>query len=262
VLINLIFAVALSSQPPSPSLRPVSSNEQSQAAGGTGGGQTDQRGTENSPLVVKLRTTKDSDKEAADEADYAKQEAADNRYLLVVTCILAVAALLQWAVMVWQACLLNRQTKTQVAEYKAANRPEITVQSVTARLMVNNSRETIGASVTCFNRGRVRAINVVVHGNIVRSRPMQDAHGPVIQTRSSVINRGMAHQFYIDSEYPLSDQAVLDSSAGQARLYCYGNIAYESEGVGYVGRTGFCYVWDSQKENWYSADIPELEYEF
>jgi hypothetical protein len=147
-------------------------------------------------------------------------------------------------------------------EFNAAHRPEITIQSITANIEVVDGSERIGASILCFNKGRVMATNIVVRGRITRTlEPPPQAAFEDVPTRANTIGKGMGHQFYMRSDYSLSEQALLDSSAGQPRLWCVGVIHYHIQSGGIAGQTGFSRIWDSQRQNWQPTDKPELDWE-
>lgn len=183
---------------------------------------------------------------------------------LVSTFAIAAFTLTLWRATSYQARLTRESIDLAREEFNAAFRPEIAIQSFTPHTVIKNDRECIGAEITCFNKGRVQAVQFIVRGEIIRTVGAPSGGGgtrPEVATRSRTVNRGMVHQFYINSEYPLSDQAILDSSSGQARLYCVGLILYSGQWGSVAGQTGFCRIWESQKQQWQDTNLPGFEFE-
>jgi hypothetical protein len=74
---------------------------------------SDQRGA--TPIVVQALPAPLSDKEAAD-IKFRERQAKNDRLLILITGILAVAALLQWGALGYQSWLLRKSIRTQAAD--------------------------------------------------------------------------------------------------------------------------------------------------
>jgi hypothetical protein len=159
--------------------------------------------------------------------------------------------------------LTSQQISLARDDFNAANRPEIAIQSIVLREHFVNERLCLAASVTCFNRGRVEATKFQVFGDILRTaQPAPDVLRDEIKTRSSVVRRGMAHQFDIKSDYPMDDESFRDAFSDKdhgPRVYCVGVIHYSNPGGDPIGKTGFCRVW--RDNAWQPTNNPELEFE-
>jgi hypothetical protein len=108
------------SQQPSIGAGPQDSRPENSASEGNQSTKPDDRGTPNAPFVVKVLTAPQSDKESADIANAANQEAANGRGLLWLTGALGCVAFLQRGVMLWQACLLRHSVKASESAARAA----------------------------------------------------------------------------------------------------------------------------------------------
>lgn len=108
----------------------------------------DKRGTDTSPIVIKMLDTPQSEARAEDAAKHQNEEAANSSRLVWITGILALAAILQWFVMIWQARQLKRSVDLQANSERAF-----------LYTMVPNSNETLekpGQQVT--NSLKVKSI--------------------------------------------------------------------------------------------------------
>ena len=76
---------------------------------------SDQRGTENAPIFIQALPAPLSDKEAAD-VQFRERQAKNDRLLILITGVLAVAALLQWGALGYQSWLLRKSIRTQTAD--------------------------------------------------------------------------------------------------------------------------------------------------
>jgi hypothetical protein len=82
------------------------------------------------PLAVTLVESPATKSEAAQATRTAEMEAATNRYLFYVTSVLAVAAVLQWLVMLWQTLQIRKSVDLANKEFIAAHRPRLRLQRV------------------------------------------------------------------------------------------------------------------------------------
>lgn len=126
ILSAIIFALGLmgaASNPPVPGGFKHGSKNKNHAADGPQGTSDDQRGTEGAPIVVKLTTTPQSEKIASNIAKKAHQQATDNRVLVIITGILALAAILQWGALAYQGRWLRRSVLVQERALIELERP-------------------------------------------------------------------------------------------------------------------------------------------
>lgn len=90
----------------------------------------DQRGTKNAPFVVDIFKTQQENRRSENEAEYAKQNAADTGSLFRATVVLAILAALQWVVMLWQGRWIKKQVMLGREEFNASHRPRIKIRSI------------------------------------------------------------------------------------------------------------------------------------
>ena len=86
---------------------------QTETKSGTAKPPSDQHGT--TPIVVQALPAPLSDKDAAD-IQFRERQAKNDRLLILITGILAVAALLQWGALGYQSWLLRKSIRTQTAD--------------------------------------------------------------------------------------------------------------------------------------------------
>jgi hypothetical protein len=190
---------------------------------------------------------------------------------IIASAITAVAT----AVIAWFTIALSHATRTQAKlteasiklardEFIAANRPEIIVHAVAPHLPTKDGLQLIGASVWCFNRGKSAAIDIEVRGEITRTAaPVVGHRASEIQTRSTAMRRGAKHQFYIESQIPLSEEAIrqVGLKNDAPKLFCVGTISYGDE-AGTRFETGFCQMFSAATQEWQSAKMPSHEYAY
>jgi hypothetical protein len=106
---------SVQSQGPSPSIRESVQPPQTQAAQSNSNTTTNQRGTDQTPLVVKVLPTPESGEQAAADAKREDEKAANDRrlsdftgYLFDATVALAIIAFFQLTVFGWQGIQLAR----------------------------------------------------------------------------------------------------------------------------------------------------------
>ncbi|MFI5023303.1 MAG: hypothetical protein ACHQRJ_16855 [Alphaproteobacteria bacterium] len=110
-------------QPPPISAGPQNSGPKGEGSGGTQSAKSNKRGTPAAPVVVEALRTPHGDKEAADIANAANEEAANGAHLVWLTGILGFVAALQWGALFWQACLLRRSVKVSESALTDLERP-------------------------------------------------------------------------------------------------------------------------------------------
>ena len=104
-------------QPPPPAIGIQGSHKQADASTGAEGGSYEIRGTENAPLIIKAVPSDDAEAKAAEDAAERKAKAASDRWLIILTAILAVATILLVVVtggLVWFAWRQARDMKRSI----------------------------------------------------------------------------------------------------------------------------------------------------
>jgi hypothetical protein len=132
--------------------------------------QSDQRGTQESPLVVKVVPTPKPPEETSQDAKDRNQKTANDRNLVRLTGVLAIVGFLQFLVYAYQAQKL-RETVKSAGEQSAAMERHIDEAARSATAM-----ETIAKTIDTGNRAIMRAYLTVTIGTAVfqQRRPGQD----------------------------------------------------------------------------------------
>jgi hypothetical protein len=236
----------------------------------------DQRGTEQSPIVVKVLPTKESEEKAASDARHEDEKTENDRrlarfteLLFRATGALSVIALFQLFVFGWQGIQLKRTVSaakdtTELArqEFIASHRPKIKIHAVeiTRRVIEGDDNNLIGASILCFNVRESVAKNVEVRGQIFMGPNFAiDVQRPIVKTFPEVLS-GQKLRAEVKSDWQVVHAAA--SSRTGIHCHCIGWIAYWDEN-GLRRETGFCLraEFSNEGDRWVSAGKPEYEYE-
>jgi hypothetical protein len=146
-LLGLATFVLAQSQPPTPSPTKSGQHPQQQSAPSKQPPATDKRGTDDSPLLIKVLPAQKTQEEAAEEKAQKDREASTNRLTLIFTGIAAVIAMFQLIVFGYQALMLKRTINTMErisADQTKDTRDSIGVSTRAAKAM----EETSGAIAT------------------------------------------------------------------------------------------------------------------
>jgi hypothetical protein len=232
---------------------------------------TDQRGTEQSPAIVKIIPTPKTAEEA--EADRREKEQKDTNdiRLVVFTGLLFGVGFLQLLVFGWQGIQLKRSVSaakeaTNLArqEFTATHRPKIIIYGMetqsgdgsTADGRVHfryvNAGDTdafvtsISSHIVWTDKGMVRA-GVELHPHDVIKRPVHVPSG----------NNGYA----ITTDKVDTIKLIRSGRNGHDTAYCVGVVVYRDTSD-IERRTGFCRRYDSERERWLKVEDADYEYEY
>lgn len=154
------------SQGPAPPPSNVGDSVKQQATGSQLPATPEQRGTEQSPLVVKILTSPKAKPETTEEAAQSDGKTANDRHIVYLTGALALIALLQLLVYAYQAKKLRETVDSAKSQSEAMDR-HITEASRSATAM-----ETIAANIQSGNHAVLRAyVSVVVGTAAYQERP-------------------------------------------------------------------------------------------
>ncbi len=156
--LSLLLILFISLQQPTPSAREISQPKQQQPASGQQTSAPDQRGTEQSPLVVRTIPTSKTQEEAAEEAKDRNDKAANDRHIVWFSGALVIIGFLQFLVYAYQAKKL-RETVESAGEQAEAMERHIGEAARSATAM-----ETIAQVIKDGNKRVIRAyLTVVTH---------------------------------------------------------------------------------------------------
>jgi hypothetical protein len=159
----LILVAALAASAPNLQTTPSQHPPISPAGSGNKSASPENRGTDDKPLVVKIRTTPEGDKEAADEAKAANDQAPNDRLLIKLTGALALAAFFQWGVMLWQAILARQQISLSRQEFVASRRAWMAVPEPRLDGVIAEGHRIV-IEMLIYNRGNTPATGVNHYG--------------------------------------------------------------------------------------------------
>jgi hypothetical protein len=77
-------------------------------------------GTDQSPIVIKIKNTPESQKISDQSTEYQYIQSVSSERLVIITIVLALAAIFQWGVMLWQARLMKKSVEATEIAAKAA----------------------------------------------------------------------------------------------------------------------------------------------
>jgi hypothetical protein len=180
-LFLLSFVCLLWLQSPAPSPRKVSQPKKQQSSTSQEPASSDQRGTEQSPLVVKTLEPVKSQTEAAQVAKERQQKSAHDWWTVILTGILTFIAFGQLGVYFYQAIKLRETVKAAGEQSKAMER-HIGEAARSARAM-----ENIAEVIQSGNVAIIRAYLSVIIG-IATYQERQD--GLKFEARPSLVNTG------------------------------------------------------------------------
>jgi hypothetical protein len=146
--------------------------------------QTDQRGTEQSPLMVKVLVSPKTQTEADQDAEDRKEKSANDRHIVELTGALAVIAFLQFLVYAYQAKKL-RETVKSAGEQSEAMERHIGEAARSATAM-----ETIANKIEDGNRMIMRAYVTTLIGGAVYQERRVGQGDLKFEAKVTVLNTG------------------------------------------------------------------------
>lgn len=245
------------SQPPPPGPAKAIQKPQDQTKNNHQVAKDDKRGTENSPLVIKIKDTPESKINAEQTAKYQEEETASSWWLVRITGILAFIAAAEAGVLIWQTSELRNSIK--VAQ-KAANAAQKSAEALPlierayvfvtipyhVIIPVKEDPELLECKVTVafFNHGKTPAILKQLKVNM-RVIPINEELGELIGDTESEIPEGVIigsrEEYKADYSTILRKEQWEDIENIHSTLFCYGRIIYEDV-LKNRRTTGYC--WD------------------
>ncbi|MGD1077826.1 MAG: hypothetical protein ABR881_05835 [Candidatus Sulfotelmatobacter sp.] len=181
-VVTLLLLVWLQNPTPAKVSRP----QQQKSATSQQPSNTDQRGTEQSPLVVKTLQPAKSQTEIEQEAEDRKQKTTNDGRIVVLTGVLALVAIGQLGVYLYQAIKL-RETVKAAGEQSAAMDRHIGEAARSADAM-----EKIASTIDAGNKAVMRAYLTVTVGSISLYQERREPGQPDLkfETRPNLTNTG------------------------------------------------------------------------
>jgi hypothetical protein len=183
-IIAIVLLVA-SLQKPSPTPVKASNPKQQQSATGQQPPGNDQRGTEQSPLVIKTLESTKSQAETQKEADDRKRKTANDGWVVILTGVLAIVAIGQLGVYLYQAIKL-RETVRAAGEQSEAMERHINEAARSAAAM-----EKIANTIEAGNQAVMRAYLTVTVGIAIYQERREPGQSDLkFESRPNLLNTG------------------------------------------------------------------------
>jgi hypothetical protein len=145
---------------------------------------TDQRGTENAPLVVKINPTPETEEETAQDKKDREEKSANDRNLVFFTKVLALVGALQLLVFGYQAYKLRATVRAAGEQSKAMER-HIGEAARSAHAM-----EKIVATIDAGNKAVMRAYLTVVIGQALYQERRPAQSDVRFEAKPNLVNTG------------------------------------------------------------------------
>jgi hypothetical protein len=201
-----------------------------------------QRGTEQSPFVVKTLQAQNSKEETERNAEDKKGEKEDRRNLNLLTLCLAVIGTFQLVVFAYQAvCLRNTIKATEKAAKAAQDSADALSKIEKAYIFISVEFKHFDIFIKLTNHGKTPAILTKAHGSWVSQKTCPSK----IDRR---INADIPDGIVISGSKPYSIRIPPAIDAMDCRafkdsgdiLFCYGLVEYKDV-LGNSRETGFCW---------------------
>jgi hypothetical protein len=183
--------------------------------------ESDQRGTEQSPLIIKMVESPNGKQEASADEQERKKEATNGWSLSDIIAASAVAAsLLQCLTLIATIVVMSRTARRQLRAYVGVASAS-QVPSLAA-----GQKQVWGVSVTGY--GQTPAFNLRCWGNVIIGGYPLATPLPVPQFQADIrpINPGQTVSIRLDTDNPLTAAEEQEIRAGTRYLYLYGEISY------------------------------------
>jgi hypothetical protein len=264
LIIALAFLAAFASdswgqskQPTPPPTQPAQTNQASKPY---------ERGTEQSPVIVKILPTKESEEKAAADTHREDEKTENDRrlarfteLLFWATVALSVIAFFQLIVFGWQGIQLKRTVDLGREEFISTHRPLLRIKFVERTQVETAAGERVGIKFSIVNAGTTRA-QVTGSTAYVDVFAPDDWPNPNDYGRNNVIGNRRFKPGATDRYTAVSDNATLfdayASGANQVRLYGY--VVYEDD-AGVPITTYFCRVHDRERDRFIPPDNPDYD---
>lgn len=246
IILTLLFVISVDaqSQRPIPSAGGLGSKEKAQLLEIKKHSENNQRGTEQSPFVVKVAPSPNAQEEAAEAKKEKYEKVAANRRSEIITIAIAVATFLQAFALIITIIIMIRTTRRQLRAYNFVDKLFIGnvahpvlplgVKSDKTAAAITRPLEGPLAYLEFKNSGQTPAYDVISWGDIcIREFPLTSAlptkkpEGPWIAKAS--IPPGGGTNKHIGIEKPLIDNDIdkLRAFPPTAAIYVYGSILYK-----------------------------------
>jgi hypothetical protein len=242
------------SQQPSPSPGGEGQPPQSQSAQPAKESESNQRGTENAPFIVKILPAPETKQEPAasnrdefDKASSDKKIADFTELLFWATVALSVIAAFQLFVFSWQGIQLRNAVKASRDEFLASHRPKIRIKHLVFAKEIL-PQEPIIVHLTCVNHGTSEATlsEIGIKYFVVPDKLLPPPTGIDAIPNLGIVGGRLPCGYNwetkcINANKILTQQDHDDIQMERAKLYCVGFVSYHDDAKR-LRITGFCRV--------------------
>ncbi len=183
----LLLLVFVASQGPAPTPSEVGKPEQQQPSISQRQAGSDSRGTEQSPLVVKMTPSIETPEETARDAKEREEKSANDRHVIYLTGALALIAFLQLLVYFYQSIKLRETVESAKGQSEAMER-HVGEASRSAKAM-----ENVVAVINYGNHAAFRACLSVIIGSAIYQQRKADRQSPgdvKFEGKPTLVNTG------------------------------------------------------------------------
>lgn len=238
---------------------------------------TYERGTEQTPVIIKILPTRESEEKAAADAHHESEKAENDRrlarfteLLFWATGALSVIALFQLFVFGWQGIQLKRSVSaakdaTEIAnrEFIATHRPKIIVYGMEVKLAGDDKPRHV--HFRYVNAGDTDASVTFIESRILWTAKSMVPAGIELHRHDTIkepipVPSGM-NGFAITPDGVDFVTLVRSGRGGHDTAFCVGDVVYRDKND-IERRTGFCCRYDSERERWLKVEDEDYEYAY
>jgi hypothetical protein len=234
-----------------------------------------ERGTEQSPVIVKMLPTKESEEKATADAHREDEKTANDarlarftELLFWATGALSIIALFQLFVFGWQGIQLKRTVSAAKAatelgnrEFTATHRPRVIVRFIQGPFADEDKRQFV--FITFVNIGESSATIKAIGAQLAMRRIdgvwESGVDAEPIDIAPIVLNSGLRHMIKMVAKNPLSEFEMFSDATGESKLCVVGRIEYVDDN-GMRRETAFLRTCDD-RDNFAPSKNPTEEYQ-
>jgi hypothetical protein len=234
-----VIATNAQSQRPTPSSGVLSGHKKSQTASNKQNTQTDQRGTEQSPIFIKMAPSPNAQAEATQAKKEKDEQAATNRRIGFTTYIIGGATFIQAIALILTIFVMIRTARKQLRAYLFINNVSIINVANPIKPLPHDYKKT-GAEITHANVGPTVNIEIKNYGqtpvyNMTHWARMDFFEYPLsstlpgepslpYRTKVSIGPSGQINQ--IIAMRPLANNEIQKLRDGSGAIYIWGSFRY------------------------------------
>ena len=216
------------SQNPPPSSGKLGSQDKSKSSKQEQQTQPDQRGTEQSPIIVKMAPSPKTEEEAAQAKQEKEEKAATDRRVEITTYIIGAATAIQAIALIWTIIVMNRTAKRQLRAYVMPQAASL-IDGTMLQPPQAHRANVPGTVLNFMNFGETPAYEVVSWAQIAVTQPINENNlvVPTLQRMFAAplgAKGTMPKALWFNRALTATERT--DIANGQQAIYLYGRIEY------------------------------------